>query len=112
MIAPCGSPAERRGARLDPHARPVIRDEVVSAEVRDRRVVFDPGRRELFELRPDAASLWPLLTGESSVADLVQEMSVAADISRPTAKQLVDAILIPLVSAGLVTLERTWKAPR
>lgn len=101
-----GSAPEGLNAGLDPDARPMIRDGVLTTEVRGRRVVFDPGRRELFELRPDAASLWPLLTGTSRVADLVQDMAAAAAISSSTATQLVEAILVPLIDVGLVTLEQ------
>lgn len=67
-------------------------------------MLFDPRARHLYELRPDAAALWPALDGEASLDQLGHELADVSDVPFAEATVLLHGILEPLVAAGLVQL--------
>ena len=96
--------ANRGDAAIRTDDRPTTRDGLLTAELRGRHVVFDAERRDLFELREDAAALWPALDGSVSIDVLTRDLQVAAGLSPAAASTLLHGLLEPLVATGLVVL--------
>lgn len=68
-------------------------------------MIFDPQRRELFVLAPDAARLWLLLEGSLSLDELAVAVADHLGGANDTEVDPLPALLGPLVEAELVRLE-------
>ena len=93
-----------KGNLIDLTVRPAPRPDLAVAELRGRHVLFDPVERHLYELRADAAALWPALDGDASLEMLQRELADVAAIPLDRAAARIQQILEPLVAAGLIEL--------
>lgn len=82
--------------------QPRWRTQLCTSTVHDRFVVLDPDARTLVELHADLRSLWPLLDGSHSAAEIAERWSVTADLDVEEGRRITDAVLDELAEADLL----------
>jgi hypothetical protein len=66
-------------------------------------IVIDTRSREVHCLNPTAARIWDLLEAETTIAELVQTLSVEYNVDRETLTTEVGAFMDEMAAKGLLT---------
>lgn len=75
---------------IDDAYRPKVRDDLTSVVLDGEIVIYDEATASVHQLDPIATLLWPLMDGDSTLADLVGDVSEA--FSAPPSKVRDDLV--------------------
>lgn len=87
---------------LSTPSRPRAAARLVETQVRGRRVLYDPPRRRLLELRADVNAMWPLFDGANHLEELALEMAEVSGLDQASARNYLDGLVAELDVAGLL----------
>jgi hypothetical protein len=83
-------------------SRPSRAARLVEATVRNRRVLYDPARRRLLELRADVDAMWSLFDGVNELEELALEMAEVSGLDEESVRSYLAELVADLDAAGLL----------
>lgn len=87
--------------------RPCRSSRVLHAEVRGELVLFDPAEGTLHRLRDDAAAIWALLDGGTTIGQLARELADVAGRPVDETTEHLSTVIGTLRDVGVVEVART-----
>lgn len=92
-------------------AVPIARETVDTAFLVNQAVLFDETDGTVLELNPPASAVWMLIDGETSIEQIVIELSELFDLPPEQLRPDCQQIVADFAAKGLVTHDRAGAAP-